>query len=35
MALDWEVIFQLTFVTLILVSGPVVVFVLALRGGEL
>ena len=35
MALDWEVIFQLTFVTLILVSGPVVIFLLALRGGEL
>ncbi len=35
MGLDWEVIFQLTFVTLILVSGPVVIFLLAFRGGEL
>ncbi len=33
--LDYEVIFQLTFVTLILISGPIVIFLLAVRGGDL
>jgi Photosystem II complex subunit Ycf12 len=32
---NWEPIFQLTFVGLILVAGPIVVFLLALRGGDL
>lgn len=34
-SINWEVIFQLTFVTLILVSGPVVIFLLAVRGGDM
>ncbi|MBC6418312.1 MAG: photosystem II reaction center protein Ycf12 [Prochloron sp. SP5CPC1] len=34
-SLNWEVIFQLTFVSLILISGPVVVVLLAFRGGDL
>ncbi len=34
-SLNWEVIFQLTFVSLILISGPVVVILLAFRGGDL
>jgi hypothetical protein len=33
--LDWTVILQLTFVSLILISGPVVVFLLAARGGDI
>jgi len=33
--LDLTVIFQLLSVALILISGPVVIFVLALRGGDL
>jgi len=33
--LNYEVIFQLTFVTLILISGPIVIFLLAVRGGDL
>jgi len=33
--LNWEVIAQLTFVALIMLSGPVVIFVLAFRGGDL
>lgn len=33
--INWEVIFQLTFVALILLSGPVVIFLLAVRGGDL
>ena len=34
-ALNLEPIFQLTFVALIMIAGPVVVFVLAFRGGDL
>ena len=34
-AVDFNVIFQLLFVTLIMLSGPVVIFLLALRGGDL
>ncbi|KPQ32732.1 MULTISPECIES: photosystem II reaction center protein Ycf12/Psb30 [Cyanophyceae] len=34
-SINWEPIFQLTFVGLILVSGPVVIFLLAFRGGDL
>ena len=34
-SINWEVIFQLTFVALIMLAGPVVVFVLALRGGDM
>ncbi|MGL5805525.1 MAG: photosystem II reaction center protein Ycf12/Psb30 [Xenococcaceae cyanobacterium] len=34
-AIDFNVIFQLTFVALIMISGPVVIFLLALRGGDL
>lgn len=32
---NWEVILQLTFVALIMISGPVVIFLLAVRGGDL
>ena len=34
-ALNLEAIFQLTFVSLIMIAGPIVVFVLAFRGGDL
>lgn len=34
-ALNIEPILQLTFVTLIMIAGPVVVFLLFLRGGDL
>ena len=34
-ALNLEPIFQLTFVSLIMLAGPVVVFLLFLRGGDL
>lgn len=34
-SINFEVIFQLLFVSLIMLAGPVVVFVLALRGGDL
>ena len=33
--INWEVITQLTFVALIMLAGPVVIFVLAFRGGDL
>jgi Photosystem II complex subunit Ycf12 len=33
--INWEAIFQLTFVALIMISGPVVIFLLAARGGDL
>ncbi|MDJ0649833.1 MAG: photosystem II reaction center protein Ycf12 [Xenococcaceae cyanobacterium MO_188.B19] len=33
--IDFNVIFQLTCVALIMISGPVVIFLLALRGGDL
>ena len=33
--LDFNVIFQLTFVALIMLAGPAVIFLLALRGGDL
>ncbi|MEO1428066.1 MAG: photosystem II reaction center protein Ycf12 [Cyanobacteria bacterium J06632_19] len=32
---NWEVIFQLTFVALIMLAGPAVIFVLAFRGGDM
>ncbi len=34
-SINWEVIFQLLFVSLILIAGPVVVFLLAFNGGDL
>jgi hypothetical protein len=34
-SLNWEVIFNLVFVSLIMIAGPVVVFLLAFRGGDL
>jgi hypothetical protein len=34
-AINWEVIFQLTMLAMIVIAGPVVVFLLALRGGNL
>ncbi len=34
-SINYEVIFQLTFVSLILISGPVIVFLLAVRGGDI
>ena len=33
--ISWEAIFQLTFVSLIMIAGPVVIFLLAFRGGDL
>lgn len=33
--IDFRVIFQLLSLALILISGPVVIFLLALRGGDL
>jgi hypothetical protein len=33
--LNLEPIFQLTFVALIMIAGPVVIFLLAFRGGDL
>lgn len=32
---NYEVVFQLTFVSLILIAGPVVIFLVALRGGDM
>jgi hypothetical protein len=34
-ALNLQPIFQLTFLGLIVIAGPVIVFILALRGGDL
>ena len=34
-SINWEVIFQLTSVALIMLAGPVVIFVLAFRNGNL
>jgi hypothetical protein len=34
-SINLEPIFQLTFVALIMIAGPVVVFLLAFRGGDL
>ncbi len=34
-ALNLEPIFQVTFVALIMIAGPIVVFLLAFRGGDL
>ncbi|MBW4665886.1 MAG: photosystem II reaction center protein Ycf12 [Cyanomargarita calcarea GSE-NOS-MK-12-04C] len=33
--INWEVIFQLVCVGLIMLSGPVVIFVLAFRNGNM
>ena len=33
--LNFEVILQLLFVSLIMIAGPVVIFLLAFRGGDL
>jgi hypothetical protein len=33
--IDFNVIFQLTCVALIMLSGPIVIFLLAARGGDL
>jgi phage shock protein PspC (stress-responsive transcriptional regulator) len=33
--INWEVIAQLLFVTLIMLSGPIVIVVLAFRNGDL
>jgi Photosystem II complex subunit Ycf12 len=33
--INWEAIIQLTLVGAIMVAGPVVIFVLAARGGDL
>ncbi|AFZ34622.1 Photosystem II reaction center protein ycf12 [Stanieria cyanosphaera PCC 7437] len=33
--IDFNVIFQLIFVALIMLSGPIVIFLLAVRGGDL
>ncbi|MEA5417942.1 photosystem II reaction center protein Ycf12 [Spirulina sp. CCNP1310] len=34
-AINFELIFQLVFLALIFIAGPVVVFLLAQRGGDL
>ncbi|MDZ8052261.1 MAG: photosystem II reaction center protein Ycf12/Psb30 [Aulosira sp. ZfuVER01] len=34
-SINWEVIFQLLFVALIVLAGPAVIFVLAFRNGNL
>lgn len=34
-SVNFEPIFQLTFVALIMLSGPVVIFLLAARGGDM
>ncbi|WP_341530564.1 photosystem II reaction center protein Ycf12 [Nostoc sp. UHCC 0302] len=34
-SINWEVIFQLLFVGLIVIAGPAVIFVLAFRNGNL
>jgi hypothetical protein len=34
-SINWEVIFQLTSVALIMIAGPVVIFLLAFRGGDM
>jgi hypothetical protein len=34
-SLNWEVLFNLVFVSLIMLAGPAVVFLLAFRGGDL
>jgi hypothetical protein len=33
--INWEVIFQLVSVGLIMLAGPIVIFLLAFRGGNL
>jgi hypothetical protein len=33
--INWEVVFQLTCVALIVLAGPAVIFVLAFRNGDL
>jgi Photosystem II complex subunit Ycf12 len=33
--INWEVIFQLTSVALIILAGPIVIFLLAFRNGNL
>jgi hypothetical protein len=32
---NWEAIAQLTLVSMIMIAGPLVIFVLAFRGGDL
>jgi Photosystem II complex subunit Ycf12 len=34
-SVNWEAIAQLTLVSAIMIAGPVVIFVLAFRGGDL
>ncbi|NET00928.1 MAG: photosystem II reaction center protein Ycf12 [Sphaerospermopsis sp. SIO1G2] len=34
-SIDWNVVLQLTFVALIVLAGPAVIFVLAFRKGNL
>jgi len=34
-SINWEAILQLVLVALIMIAGPVVIFVLAFRGGDL
>lgn len=35
LSVNWELIGQLTMLALVLIAGPVVIFVLAARGGDL
>jgi hypothetical protein len=32
---NWEVIFQLVFIALIVLAGPIVIFLLAFRNGNI
>lgn len=34
-SINWEAIVQLTLVGMIMIAGPVVIFLLAARGGDL
>ncbi|HHP7245517.1 MAG TPA: photosystem II reaction center protein Ycf12/Psb30 [Elainellaceae cyanobacterium] len=33
--INWEAMVQLTLVSMIMISGPIVIFLLAVRGGDL
>lgn len=35
LGINWEALLQVTLVGLIMISGPVVIFLLAARGGDL
>ena len=35
LSINWELIAQLTMLALVVIAGPVVIFVLAARGGDM